>query len=315
MRRVIVIGGLLLLGLAFAKSFGAMDRDHRERQAWTWRGGVPADGWLHVRNRSGSVKIEQGTSDSIEIVASRSWTGRRPQDVAFITNQVGDDIYVCALYGGGDSSDCDEDTYRNTSTNWIRRRVMRIRPVTIGFTIRAPATARINAETRDGQIAVDAPLSALVAKSRNGSIKTEQPIGTIEANTRNGSISAIIADGALAGDVLLETYNGSVTAELPASANANVSLQTRNGRISTDFPLQVTLDGEQNGSRLRNITSVLGTGGPQVKLQTYNGSVRLKSRGEVGSASGGTGAGATASGTAGAHPVSDSAGHEQGHPD
>ena len=281
MRRVIVFGGLLLLGLALAKSFGAMDRDHKEGQAWAWSGDVPADGWLHVRNRNGPIRIEEGSGDGIEIVASKSWTGRRPQEVDFVVNRVGSAVDVCALYGGGDESDCDEDDYNTRSTSWIKRRVLRIRPVTVGFTVRAPAAARINVQTRNGSIRSDAPLAALVADSRNGSIKSERPVGTVQAHTRNGSISAIIADGPLAGDVILETYNGSITAELPASINANVALQTRHGRVNTDFPLQVTLDGTQDDSRLRNITAVLGTGGPQVKLETRNGSIRLKSRGEI----------------------------------
>ena len=278
MRRVILFGGLLLLGLALAKSFGAMDRDHREREAFAWEGGVPADGWLHVRNRNGSIQIEEGSGDSISIVAARSWTGRRPQEVGFVVNRVGNDVYVCALYGGGGENDCDEDSYRNRQTSWLKRRILRIRPVSVSFTVRAPATARINAQTRDGAIAIDAPLAALVADSRNGSIKAKRPIGTVEARTRNGSVSAIIADGPLTGDIVLESYNGSITAELPEDVNADVDLQTRNGRVSTDFPLEIKLDGATAGSRLRHITSVIGSGGHKVTLGTRNGSVRLESR-------------------------------------
>lgn len=278
MRRVILFGGLLLLGLALAKSFGAMDRDHHEREAFAWEGGVPADGWLHVRNRSGSIKIEKGTGDSVSIVAARRWTGRRPQQVDFVVNRVGNDVYVCALYGGGDENDCDEDSYRNRQTNWLKRRILRIRPVNVTFTVHAPETARINAQTREGGIAIDAPLAALVADSRNGSIKAESPIGSVEARTRNGSVSAIIADGPLTGDIVLESYNGSVTAELPEDVNAQVELQTRNGRVSTDFPLEVKLEGATSSSQLRHITSVIGTGGHKVSLETRNGSVRLESR-------------------------------------
>jgi len=278
MRRVIIFGALLLLGLAVAKSFGAMDRSHRDREAWTWTDVAPADGWLHVRNRNGAIQIEEGTGDSVTIVASKSWTGRRPQEVGFVVNRVGNDVYVCVLYGGGGENDCDEDSYRNRETNWLKRRIMRIRPVSVAFTVYAPSSARINAQTRNGQIGVDAPLTALVANSSNGSIKAEKPIGAVEAHTRNGSISAIIADGPLAGDIVLESYNGSVTAELPEDADANVTLGTRNGRVSTNFPLQVEQKGEHRGSRLREIAAVLGNGGPEVKLETRNGSVRLNSR-------------------------------------
>lgn len=273
MRRVIVLGALLLVGLAVAQSFGLMDRDHRISRAWVWEGEVPGDGWVHLRNSNGSIRIEEGSGPEIELVASKSWTGRRPQDVDFIANRVGNDVYICALYGGGDSSDCDEDDYDNRETNWFLRKVLRIRPVTVGFTVQVPSTARLNADTHNGRIAVNAPLAALVANTRNGSIKSEQLVGTMEAHSRNGSITARIADGQLAGDILLETRNGSVSAELPDSVNANVVLMTRNGRVSTDF--SITMSGSVNR---RNIEGVLGSGGPQVKLETRNGSVRLTRR-------------------------------------
>lgn len=276
MRRVIVLGALLLVGLAFAQSLGLMDRDHRISRAWAWEGKMEPDGWVYLRNRSGSIRIEEGSGPEIELVASKSWTGRRPQEVEFIANRVGNDVYICALYGGGDSSDCDEDDYRNRETNWFLRKVLRVRPVTVGFTVQVPSTARLNADTHDGRVTVNAPIAALVANTRNGSIKTEQPVGTVEAHSRNGSITARIADGELAGDVLLSTRNGSVSAELPDSVNANVVLMTRNGRVSTDFP--ITMSGRVN---TRNVEGVLGSGGPQVKLETRNGSVRLTKRAAV----------------------------------
>jgi hypothetical protein len=278
MRRVIVFGGLLLLGLALAKSFGAMDRDHRESNAYSWAGALPADGWLYVRNRNGPIRVEEGQGDSVTIVASRSWTGRRPQDVSFVTNTVGDNVYVCALYGGGGANDCDDDTYRYRETGWLKRRIFRIRPVTVVFTVRAPSSARINADTREGRITSDAPLAALVANTRNGSIRADKPIGMVEARTRNGSVNAIIADGPLAGDVLLETRNGTVTAELPDGVNANLSMLTRNGRVSSEFQSIQSIGGSSGSQSRTSISGILGAGGPTVTLESRNGSVRLKRR-------------------------------------
>jgi hypothetical protein len=262
------------VGLAFAQSFGMMDRDHRIRSAWTWEGDLPEDGWVHLRNRNGSVRIERGSGENVEIVASKSWTGRRPQEVAFVANRVGSDVYVCALYGGGGASRCNEERYVTREVNWFKRRVLRVRDVNVGFTVHVPVDARVNVDTRDGRISVDAPLAALVANTRNGSIKASEPVGMMAANSRNGSISAVIADGQLAGDVIMETRNGSVTVELPESVNANVELATRNGRVTTDFPLHM-----EKLENTRNIIGTLGSGGPKVSLTTRNGSVRLKKRG------------------------------------
>lgn len=276
MRRVIVFGALLLVGLAFAQSFGMLDRDHRVSSAWTWAGDVSDEGWLHLRNSNGTVRIEESSGDSVEIVASKSWTGRRPQEISFVANRVGDDVYICALYGGGGPDSCNEDRYAVRSVSWFKRRVLRVRDVNVGFTVRVPADARVNVDTRDGRISVNAPIAALVAKTRNGSIKAEEPIGSVQASSRNGSLSAVIAEGQLAGDVVMETRNGSVTVELPESVNANVLLETRNGRVTTDFPL--TMEKLDN---TRSISGTLGAGGPKVSLTTRNGSVRLRKRGSA----------------------------------
>jgi DUF4097 and DUF4098 domain-containing protein YvlB len=276
MRRVIVFGALLLVGLAFAQSFGMMDRDHRVSRAWAWEGDIPSEGWLHIRNRNGNVRIERGTGDSVEIVASKSWTGRRPQEISFIANPVGNDLYVCAVYGGGGESRCNEQRYAPREISWFKRRVFRVREVNVAFTVRVPEDARVNVDTRDGRISVDAPLAALVATTRSGSIKAEEPIGRVEANSRSGSISAVLADGQLPGDIVMETRSGSVTLALPESINANVALATRSGRVTTEFPLHM-----EKLENTRNITGTLGSGGHTITLTTRSGSVRLKKRSSV----------------------------------
>jgi hypothetical protein len=62
-----------------------------------------------------------------------------------------------------------------------------------------------------------------------------------------------------------------VQAELPTELNAEVVLSTVNGRISTDFPVQVTGRASE-----REVRGVVGAGGSQrVELRTVNGSVQL----------------------------------------
>lgn len=275
MKRAMIVAALILLGLAVAKSFGAMDRNHRESNAFSWSDAAPGAGWIHVRNTNGAIRIEQSENDSVSVVASTSWRGS-PEEVAFVVNRAGDEIYICALQGGGSENDCDADTYRNQNRSWLAQRIWRLRPVTVAFTVRVPPTARIDAETSNGRITAGAPLASLKANTRNGRIEATEPVQSIEASTRNGSVSAVIADGPLAGDVLLETRNGSVTVELPADLDAQLAYETRHGRIASDFPLGAA-DEERHDTR-RSGMQTLGVGGPTVTLTTRNGSVRIKRR-------------------------------------
>lgn len=273
MKRAMILAALLLLGLAVAKSFGAMDRSHRDARAFFWTDVAPDEGWIHVRNTNGSIRIEESDDDSVSVLASTSWKGT-PEDVGFVVNSVDGSIYICALRGGGSEEDCDADSYRNQDRSWLAQRLLRKRPVNVSFTVRAPATARLNAETRNGLIEARAPLAALKADTRNGAILAKRPVGAIEASTRNGPVSAVIADGPLAGDVLLETRNGPITIELPADISANLSLETRHGRVSSDFPLGLDGRTAENMSG----TAVLGSGGLGISLVTRNGPIRIERR-------------------------------------
>ena len=69
---------------------------------------------------------------------------------------------------------------------------------------------------------------------------------------------------------LLKSVNGSVKLGLPSSPNADVSVSTVNGGISTDFPLQV--QGKFTG---HHIDGKLGNGGTRIDISNVNGSVKI----------------------------------------
>lgn len=299
MKRLIVIGALALIALAFARSFGWLDRHNHQAREWTWRGDVPADGWVHVRNSNGPVKVRESSGSEVEIEASKSWKGRRPQDVTFVANRIGDDIYICALYGG--DGECDEKRYRSSRTNWFERTVLNVKPVTVSFTLRVPRGHRVDVKTVNGGVSTELPLPATKLETVNGSITMREPAGAITAKTVNGRIRAKAApvNGQL-GDVIIENVNGSISLELPDSLNADVRMETVNGRISSDLSFASTSRSER-----REMRGTLGAGGSKIALETVNGSVSLKRLGggegddevEVRVEASGTPAGAAGSGS------------------
>ncbi len=68
----------------------------------------------------------------------------------------------------------------------------------------------------------------------------------------------------------LKTVNGSLRLGLPSSPNADVSVSTMNGGITTDFPLQV--QGKFIG---KHIDGKLGNGGTHIDISNVNGSVHI----------------------------------------
>ena len=68
----------------------------------------------------------------------------------------------------------------------------------------------------------------------------------------------------------LHTVNGSIDLTLSAAAAAQVKASTVNGGINSDFP--VTVKGEFGN---RSMSGAIGGGGPDIKMNTVNGSIRL----------------------------------------
>jgi DUF4097 and DUF4098 domain-containing protein YvlB len=77
----------------------------------------------------------------------------------------------------------------------------------------------------------------------------------------NGGIEAMSIDG----DVKAQTVNGGV------KVSATGAAQTVNGSINTDFPITV-----QGRFGMRSAKGTIGGGGPDLSLQTVNGSINLK---------------------------------------
>jgi DUF4097 and DUF4098 domain-containing protein YvlB len=105
----------------------------------------------------------------------------------------------------------------------------------------------------------------------NGSIDAFSNGGPVQAKTVNGSIR-VRAGSVGSGPLEYETVNGGITLELPADLNADVEMRTVNGSIiSDDYPITV-----QGRFDRRRISGKIGKGGPEIRVETVNGSVRLR---------------------------------------
>ena len=75
-------------------------------------------------------------------------------------------------------------------------------------------------------------------------------------------------------DAEFRTVNGSVDLTMPPDLSAEVSIKLLNGDIETDFPVEVH-EGRYVGSKARG---TIGGGEHDLRIETVNGSIRLRSR-------------------------------------
>ena len=117
-------------------------------------------------------------------------------------------------------------------------------------------------EVRDHQGAVDAETS-------NGRIVAERLSGSLRAVTSNGSVQASFA--AVTGPVEIDTSNGSVTLDFPAGFAGSIVGATSNGSIDAQLPASAQVQ-TQTKSQL-----VVRMGdGPGARVATSNGSITVR---------------------------------------
>ncbi|MCW8093424.1 DUF4097 family beta strand repeat-containing protein [Alteromonas sp. ASW11-130] len=131
-------------------------------------------------------------------------------------------------------------------------------------------TGDIDARTSGGAIKVADVKGDVQLHTSGGSIKTEDIEGEIDAHTSGGSINVVFAKQ-IAKDAILNTSGGSIVAALPADIRMDLDASTSGGIVKSEFDI----DGRV---KKRSIDGQINGGGPQLKLHTSGGSIRIVKR-------------------------------------
>jgi hypothetical protein len=258
----------------------------RDVTVWTWDGRISSGNWFYLHNVNGAVNIEESRDNSIHVRAEKiPHRDGDIHDVRFVVIQSGGDVRICALSRENDR--CDEDGLRSSDDDDRRRN--RNRNVEVRFDVQVPRGVRVAAGTVNGSMSVrgtGAEVRASTvnggvevrdaggqvrASTVNGNVRVTTSAGPVNASTVNGSINASMGNLNREGDMKFNTVNGTITVETPSSLDANISIDTMFGGISSDFPVQ--LSGKFGP---RHAEGVIGRGGRRISMNTVNGSVELR---------------------------------------
>lgn len=264
----------LMLGAALlAPAALAAQSRQTERDAFVLSERVPADAWIRVRNINGEMRVRASTSDKVEVIATKNWRRGDPKDVSIETKKGADgSILVCAIWARTNTT-CTEERYSSRSDDrgdrWERDR----NDVSVDFEVRVPKGVKVGVWSVNGAVSVDGVTNEVRAGTVNGSVEAMSAGGPVQANTVNGSVRATMGKWDGDQDLSFTTVNGSVIAEFAGDIDADIELNTVNGRFQTDWP--VTITGRIDPRRLK---ATLGKGGRRIKLTTVNGNVELRKR-------------------------------------
>ena len=235
-------------------------------QDFRWTGSLAPGKRLEVKGVSGDIRATLATGSQIEVTARK--TGRRsdPDEVRIEVVPFEDGVTICAVYPTGRharrENGCESGRHWSSSTE--------DNDVTVNFTVSVPAGIVFAGQTVNGDMEAEGLRGDVEVSSVNGSVRVSTT-GLAEASTVNGSVSATLGRADWVGEAEFTTVNGGITLTLPAGANTEVSAETVNGDLDTDFPLTVT--GRFGPRRFRG---TIGNGGRTLHLTTVNGSIRIR---------------------------------------
>jgi opacity protein-like surface antigen len=230
-----------------------------------WRGRLEAGQTLEIQGVGGDIRALASDDATAHVTADRFGRRSDPTSVRIEVVEHAGGITICAVYptppNAREENECRPGGGRNSTSR---------NDVQVDFTVRVPAGVRFAGHTVNGDVDADGIGADVKAGTVNGNVDI-RTTGFAEARTVNGNISCRLGRSSFENAVEFETVNGSITIEMPEGLNADFSASTVNGSIDSDFPILVT----GKVSR-RSLRGAIGSGGPELRLSTVNGSIRLR---------------------------------------
>lgn len=247
----------LVLALVSGSACGAVSARAEAHDEWRRSYPVTMGASFEIRNTNGRIRVEAGGKDTIEVVATRRV--KAPTEAQARTTLAEFEI-----------EEKKSGSHIKLEARSQAFSFMVNRSKSVDYTVRAPSWVNITLDSTNGEIEVVGVGGMLHAESTNGDIRATSLEGGANVETTNGNVHldfARLSDGGLKSS----TTNGDITVSLPRDVKASLSARVTNGSISaTDLSLTTT---EQSRRRLE---ASIGGGGPQVRLSTTNGEIRVR---------------------------------------
>jgi DUF4097 and DUF4098 domain-containing protein YvlB len=233
--------------------------DERFREEFHKTYPLAATGRVSLDNINGAVKITGWDQNQVKLDAVKTADAQEKLPKIEIRVDASQDaIHIQTKY-----ADCENGRHCNN-------------PGSVEYTLMVPRNARVDEiKLVNGSLDIDQVNGEVHGTSVNGAVTGRNLGGRVELSAVNGSVTAALTAARMKNldAISLHSVNGRVELTVPANANADVSAQTVNGSIRTDFDLRVIRSRYGPGAHL---DGRIGTGGARIELNTVNGSIEVR---------------------------------------
>lgn len=215
---------------------------------------------LSISNTNGSVTVQTHDSPRITVRAERT--------VQAVTDEGARELLAATTIN--------EDV-QGSSVSLTTRRPPSFsmgQQAEVRYDVRVPRGASVAVRTTNGALLLEGVQGVVELETVNGRVRGARLGHVQRAETVNGSIDLSLDQVPRQG-ATIETVNGSVELTIPAATAATLAVRTVNGGISVDGFTRV----DERERRRRRYDGALNGGGPDLRVETVNGSVTIRGQG------------------------------------
>jgi hypothetical protein len=236
---------------------------------------------IEVDNVFGSIEVVGGPSDQVQLVVNKTIRAESKNALELARKEVTLDITqpegALTLYVNGPfrcqcQDNCrhsrDEDGYivkMDFELHVPRNVDIKVKTVNEGHVVVRNITGNFTARNVNGDIELDGMAGSGIAHTVNGPVKVtfrENPHENSSFQSVNGTIELLFARG-LSADFRFKTFNGSVFSDFPVTALPVHAIQEEHHGGKVVFRAD------------RFTAARIGSGGPEIKIETLNGEIRI----------------------------------------
>lgn len=254
----------LLAACALAGALAALPASAQQAD-FRWSGTLQQGQTVAIRGINGSITARPSSDGTVRVEAVRTARRSDPESVRIEVVTHDDGVTICSIYPTPESAERENACLPGGGQNNVNNNDVRVQ-----FTVYVPAGVKLTASNVNGDVDAHDLRSDVRVSTVNGDVSV-RTTGAARATTVNGNVTARMGASQVPDGARFSTVNGNVTLEMPAGLNANLRASTLNGSIDSDYPITV-----QGRVSRRSLRGTIGSGGPELRVSTVNGRIRLR---------------------------------------
>ena len=243
---------------------------------------------LEIDNVTGFIEVSGSQTDQVQVVVNKTLRAESQEKLEKARKEVTLDITQegggLKLYVNGPFR-CDCCGHCNNGCgHWDNHPGYSVR---MDFQVQVPQNISLTLKTVNaGQVQVKDVTGNYAVRNVNGGIVMENVAGSGSARTVNGGVKVTFRENPRQNSDFA-SINGSIDLYFARNLSADFRFKTMNGGIFTDFPMtalpgHVTQPEKRDGRFVfhsdRFTGGRIGSGGPEIKAENINGSIRILER-------------------------------------